>query len=60
MDAVDFTAVVYYAVHFGNGTTKESQQKMVLKDGKWKMDIGSKQLISYHNDKMKVRLVNLG
>ena len=36
------TAVVYYEVHFGNGTAEDGQQKMVLQDGKWKMDIGSK------------------
>ena len=42
MAAGDSTAIVYYEVHFGNGTTEDSQQKMVLKDGKWKMDIGIK------------------
>ncbi len=40
--AGDSTAVVYYEVHFGNGTAEDGQQKMVLQDGKWKMDIGSK------------------
>ncbi len=40
--AGDTTAVVYYEVHFGDGTVEDGDQPMVLSDGKWKMKMGNK------------------
>ena len=40
--AGDTTAVVYYEIHFGDGTVEDGDQPMVLSDGKWKMKMGNK------------------
>ena len=38
----DTTAIVYYQMSYGNGTTQDGEQEMILRNGEWKMNMGIK------------------
>ena len=38
----DTTAIVYYQMSFGNGTTEDGEQEMIFRNGEWKMNMGIK------------------
>ena len=38
----DTTAIVYLQMVYGNGTTEDGDQDMILRDGKWKMKLDGK------------------